>query len=72
MPSALPPSKSQLMNANELEAAVDRAIAASRGDLRSTIRGLIVTNDCLETEVCDLMQTVSHAFVRGRLKVYMG
>jgi hypothetical protein len=43
------------MNDNELEAAVDWAIASSRGDLRSTIRGLIVANDYLETEACDLM-----------------
>jgi hypothetical protein len=34
-----------------LEAAVDQAIAASGGDMRSTIRALIVANDYLETEV---------------------
>jgi hypothetical protein len=67
MPSALPPSKSPSMNDNELEAAVDWAIASSRGDLRSTIRGLIVANDYLETEVCDLMQTVSRAWKRLRV-----
>jgi hypothetical protein len=32
--------------------AVDQAIAACGGDLRSTIGGLIVANNYLETEVC--------------------
>ena len=44
-----------------LEAAVDQAIAACGGDLRSTIRALIVANDYLETEVGELMKAVSHA-----------
>jgi len=39
-----------------LEAAVDQAIAACGGDLRSTIRALIVANDYLETEVGELMR----------------
>ena len=39
--------------ADGLEAAVDQAIAACGGDLRSTIRALIVANDYLETEVGD-------------------
>ena len=38
-------------DADGLEAAVDQAIAACGGDLRSTIRALIVANDYLETEV---------------------
>jgi hypothetical protein len=39
------------MDANELESAVDHAIAACGGDLRSTIRSLIVANNYLESEV---------------------
>jgi hypothetical protein len=55
-----------------LEAAVDRAIAACGGDMRSTIRALIVANDYLETEVGELMKAVSHAYVRGRFHTYSG
>ena len=55
-----------------LEAAVDQAIAACGGDMRSTIRALIVANDYLETEVTELMKAVSQAFVRGRFHSYSG
>jgi hypothetical protein len=55
-----------------LEAAVDQAIAACGGDLRSTIRALIVANEFLETEVGELMKAVSHAYVRGRFHAYSG
>jgi len=51
---------------------VDQAIAACGGDLRSTIRALIVANDYLETEVGELMKAVSHAYVRGRFHTYSG
>jgi hypothetical protein len=55
-----------------LEAAVDQAIAACGGDMRSTIRALIVANDYLENEVSELMKAVSHAYVRGRFNTYSG
>jgi hypothetical protein len=55
-----------------LEAAVDQAIAACSGDMRSTIRALIVANDFLENEVSELMKAVSHAYVRGRFNSYSG
>jgi len=55
-----------------LEAAVHQAIAACGGDLRSTIRALIVANDYLETEVAELMKAVSHAYARGRFNSYSG
>jgi len=57
---------------NELEAAVDQAIAACDGDMRAAIRALIVANDYLETEVGELMKAVSHAYVRGRFRTYSG
>jgi len=38
-------SEANAWDADELEAAVDQAIAACDGDLRSTIRELIVAND---------------------------
>ena len=55
-----------------LEAAVDQAISACGGDLRATVRALIVANDYLETEVAELMKAVSHAYARGRFNSYSG
>jgi len=55
-----------------LEAAVEQAIAACGGDLRATIRALIVANDYLENEVAELMKAVSHAYARGRFQTYSG
>jgi hypothetical protein len=55
-----------------LEAAVDQAIAACGGDMRSTIRALIVANEYLESEVGELMKAVSHAYARGRFQTYTG
>jgi len=55
-----------------LDAAVDQAIAACGGDMRSTIRALIVANEYLESEVGELMKAVSRAYVRGRFKAYSG
>jgi hypothetical protein len=57
---------------NELEAAVEQAIAACGGDMRATIRALIVANDYLETEVGELMKAVSRAYARGRFRSYSG
>jgi hypothetical protein len=56
----------------ELEADVDQAIATCGGDLRATIRALIVANKYLECEVSELMKAVSHAYVRGRFSTYSG
>jgi hypothetical protein len=55
-----------------LEAAVDQAISACGGDLRSTVRTLIVANEYLETEVGELMKAVSRAYARGRFQSYSG
>ena len=55
-----------------LEAAVDQAISACGGDMRSTIRALIVANEYLESEVTELMKAVSHAYARGRFQSYSG
>ena len=57
---------------NGLEAAVDQAIAACGGDMRSTIRALIVANEFLESEAAELMKAVSHAYTRGRFNTYSG
>jgi hypothetical protein len=57
-------------DADDLEAAIDQAIATCGGDLRATIRALIVAKDYLESEVEELKKAVSHAFVRGRFRTY--
>ena len=49
-------SQPNAQDADELEAAVDQAIAACDGDMRSTIRVLIVANEYLESEVSELMK----------------
>jgi hypothetical protein len=55
-----------------LETAVDQAISACGGDMRATVRTLIVANEYLETEVGELMKAVSHAYARGRFHSYSG
>jgi len=55
-----------------LEAATDEAIAACGGNARDAVKALIVANEYLESEICDLMQAVSHAYARGRFKTYTG
>jgi hypothetical protein len=57
---------------DRFEAAADEAIAACGGDARDAVKALIVANEFLESEVCELMQAVSHAYARGRFKTYTG
>ena len=65
-------SQANEQGADELEIAIDQAIAACDGDMRATIRALIVANNYLESEVSELMKAVSHAYVRGRFHTYSG
>jgi hypothetical protein len=65
-------SQPNAQDADELETAIDQAIAACDGDLRATIRALIVANNYLESEVGELKKAVSHAYVRGRFHTYSG
>jgi predicted lipid-binding transport protein (Tim44 family) len=58
-------------DADRLEAAADEAIAAWGGDIRDALKALIVANEYLESEVCELMQAVSRD-ARGRFKTYTG
>ena len=69
MPSASQPATDPN---DELETAVDQAISACGGDMRATIRALVVANEYLETEVGELMKAVSHAYTRGRFHSYSG
>jgi hypothetical protein len=65
-------SQSNTEEDDGLETSVDQAVAACGGDLRSTIRALIVANQFLESEVGELMKAVSHAYARGRFHSYSG
>ncbi|MGJ4972877.1 hypothetical protein ACQR1N_31105 [Bradyrhizobium sp. HKCCYLRH1073] len=58
--------------ADALEQSVDQALAACGGDARATIRALILANEYLESEVAELMKSVSHAYARGRFHPYNG
>ena len=66
------PEPNPQAESGRLEAATDQAIAACGGDARAAVTALIVANEFLESEVCELMQAVSKAFVRGRFKTYTG
>jgi hypothetical protein len=59
-------------DADRLETAANQAIAACGGDMRDALKALIVANEFLESEVCELMQAVSHAYRHGRFKSYNG
>ena len=66
------PQADAATDAAKLEAATDQAISACGGNARDAVKALLVANEYLEQEVCDLMQAVSKAFVRGRFKTYNG
>jgi stage V sporulation protein SpoVS len=68
-PSVAPTAQA---DAERLEETTDQAIAACGGDARDAVKALIVANEYLESEVCELMQAVSHAYARGRIKPYTG
>jgi hypothetical protein len=55
-------SADQKAEADRLERATDEAIAACGGDLRATVKSLIVAVEFLETEMA---RQVSHGFRRG-------
>jgi hypothetical protein len=54
-------SQANVQDADELEIAIEQAIAACGSDMRPAIRTLIIANNYLETEVGELMKAVSHA-----------
>jgi hypothetical protein len=64
--SALPEPNLQCEN-DRLDVAADEAISACGGDMRSTIRALILANEYLEYEVGELFVAVSKGYARGRL-----
>jgi hypothetical protein len=66
--SALEKSASASEESDRLEAAADQAIAACNGDMRSAIRALILANEYLEYELCEMFTAVSKGYARGRVK----
>ena len=68
--SSAPQANAQ--DTEDLEAAIDQAIAACDGDMRATIRALIMANSYLGSEISELMKAVSLAYVRGRFQTYSG
>lgn len=65
-------SQPKFEESHGLEATVDQAISACGGNMRETIRALIVANEYLESEVAELMKAVSRAYARGRFNSYSG
>ena len=63
-PNSLPTSEP-----DQLEAATDQAIAACGGNARDAVKALIVANDFLESEVCELMRAASHAYPTFRCEL---
>jgi hypothetical protein len=69
---AADPQSQPISESDRLETATGEAIAACGGNARDAVRALIVANEFLEVEVCELMQAVSRAYARGRFKTYAG
>jgi hypothetical protein len=64
-----PSANPEQSDADQLEAAVDQAIAACDGDAREAVKALIVANAFLETEIEKLRAAVSMGHARGRCRV---
>jgi hypothetical protein len=56
------------MTIQELEDAVDEAIAQCEGNERAAVRVLVLANFYLEAEVERLAEAVSRGFARGRVR----
>ena len=55
------------VDAHDLEAAADQAIAACGGDARNAVKALLVTNKFLEAQIAELQAVVSNGYARGKL-----
>ncbi len=51
-----------------LDIAADQAISACGGDMRSAVRALILANEFLEYELCEMFKAVTNGHNRGRGK----
>jgi hypothetical protein len=54
------------LDADQLQAAADQAIAACGGDAREAVKALIVASHFLETEPEKLRASVSTGYARGK------
>jgi hypothetical protein len=54
---------------DQLEATVDAAIATCDGDLRATVRALVVANQFLHAQVARLESLCSSGYARGKLSL---
>jgi O-glycosyl hydrolase len=62
------PNPSPQPQPDALEIATEQAIAACDGDVRATVRALIVANGMLEAELRDMHGAASRGYARGRVK----
>jgi hypothetical protein len=53
---------------DRLEVATDQAIAACGGEARDAVKGLIVANEFLESQVRELQAAVSNGYARGKFE----
>jgi hypothetical protein len=60
-------ARSPLAPPVDLDVAADEAISACGGDLRETVKALIVANAFLETQLDEFRTKVSTGYARGRL-----
>jgi hypothetical protein len=51
---------------DRLDIAADQAIAACDGDMRSAIRALILANEFLEYELCEMFKAVTNGHQHDR------
>lgn len=67
------PQPSPQEESERLDAATDQAIEACGGNMRSTIRALILTNEFLEAELrANTSKGYKRGYAHGRFKTYTG
>ena len=62
------PNSRPISESDRLEAAADEAIAACGGNARDAVKSLIVANEFLGSEVCELMQAVVARLRAGKIQ----
>jgi hypothetical protein len=67
--SAMSAPASLIFDRNHYEQACDQAIAMCDGNLRSTIKALIMANEYLEAELAELQAAISGGVVPARPRV---
>jgi hypothetical protein len=53
---------------DRLDIAADQAIAACGGDMRSAVRALILANEFLEYELCEMFKAVTNGQKQGHAR----